>query len=203
MKVKGEIPARGSSFEELLDLIKSRAYRELFPRILATAYHLRFLTDGAVMTRLDIDERIEIDRIHSSALRTVEGYNDARVLDILETTPRFLGPSVEEAIYAGRGKKYDLVLLRSTGRELLVEARGFMTLLRRHPNSDWRFAKGRNYKTKPVLLLSQSGMRAGEVEGAITPLRIELGSNASLYSPSDDWLELQENEMRYAVPCHK
>lgn len=171
MNVSETIPGRPRSFDELLDEV--RASPDLAHRLVKTMLASGYLTDGLIFSLLGPEERRAVRRLDELYSRGSAGYNGVPPFDVDSALPEFLGPPVEEAAYAGRGARYDLVLLRGPHRETLVEVRSFSTLLRRHPNATWYFSKGRRYAERPVVLLEAGGFRRGLLLGAASPVRVE------------------------------
>ncbi len=194
MKVNGTIPGSARTFEEILREV--RASKVFFHRILRTMHASGYLTDGVILSALAYEERRAVGKIHSSCSEGAAGYADAELIDVSSALPPYLGPAVETADYAGEGRSLSMVLLRGAGRESLIEARAFLTLLKRHPDAEWRFAKGRSYPTRPLVLLEPGGFRKGYFLGAVSPLKIE-GWERPPPPPSEESLELHKSPLRY------
>lgn len=196
MRVVGEIPAKGRSFEELLFRLGNYS-RESHRKLLKTANSTGCLVDYDLITLMGGEERSEIAKQHIKLLSSGDAYVSTQELNLRQVLPTRLGAGVKTAEYAGRGKEYSLVLLKGGGVEHLVEARAFLTLRRRHPGALWRFARGSDSWKKPVVLLEDGGMDDGSFLGAVSPVCVKGVVNFGLLSPAP-LLKLQsEGNLRY------
>ncbi len=196
MKVVGKIPGNGRSFEKMLEAIQSNA--NWYLKLLKTISSTKYFTNNVLVTKLTEEDAkliAPIARKHAKTLSNVVQ------LDFSTVLPKKLGSRVKSAEFAGKGKTYYLVLLRGEGREALVEMRSFLTLLERHPDAEWYFARGRNYWKKPILLLDNDGFFKGTMLGALVPVfvkdQVVSSSNPPLSYDNMKCLEVKGTTFKY------
>lgn len=153
---------RGCTFDELLKrLHTSGRFHEFLSTAAATGL---FAFDTVFITRLTEDEHA---RIKALAKATPQ-LGDFPPLPIQHAFPKRFGPEVEaaEPVDVADLDEYKFYRLRGGGREAVVQAKHFLTAVKRHPNAAIHFRAGAANWRMPVTFVE-----SGEPVALIMPVR--------------------------------
>lgn len=156
MRIVGKIDAKASSFAELLRGMEGSPCREV---LAGTIVNAGLATDrwGRFLCRAMPDEVKEVRKT---------GW-EAEDVDVALAKPAGVGGVVATARESAKGL---LVLLEGkSGERAFVEAGPFLTLVKRFPNAEWRFA-GRS-----IIAVQRDGFSEGELLAILAAL--DLGSS--------------------------
>ncbi len=148
----------------------------LLMTFLATGYYM----DGRIVTRLSAAEELEVEKLYAQFRADHPDLIEPQELyDLLAILPRQLGFAAKHADYIRPKCPADpqarhLAVVTAAREErsptAMVYLNDLLALMQRHKDATWFFAAGRDYRTRPLVLLSMAEGSYGELLGAIQPL---------------------------------
>lgn len=161
---------RGTAFP---DLIRAMLVHEHRYKLVKTGLKHKMLADGVMLSMLAADELLEFRQLDRKFSAVSEIYKKTNALPIEQVLPKRLGAVVRTLKVVEVDRNYMCVLAQAEGLEAVLPFMQTVTLLNRHPESDWFFAARTDYNKKPLVLVDSSGIINNKFAGCILPLPID------------------------------
>ena len=186
------------SFDEMIRALMGRP-PSARARLLATTLSTGYYTEGTFLTRLSSPERRDLENFIRNCQYSgeEEGPLLGDPLDLSKSLPKLLGAKVsQESPVSLEGERMKLILLQGGEVEVLVEARRWVTLRSRHPDTDSFFAR-KDPSASAVVFLGRGLGEEGSLRAAVKPVEIKGGATPSSSGGGASW-SLIKGQLRYA-----